>query len=130
MALTKTEFIKKGEAICREGLETIRAKRQPYLEERGVRSPEEITPAIIEGFAAEVVLASIQEQAEAFEQLGIPKGDDVEVEKIVRGFQVAVEEGEEDPSAVTSPDVPPLKQVRDATRAYGLTDCPSDPEQA
>ena len=91
--LTKAEFVKQANAICKAGNDEIEAA----IEEDGEPKNE----AEGEEFIEETVLPAVANQVEEISELGYPEGKDgEEAEAIVASAEENVEEAEEgDPTA-------------------------------
>jgi hypothetical protein len=89
--LSKSEFIKQADQICRQGDQQIQQAGQ----ELGPGSPSEEE---LEQFAAETVVPNIQEQIDGIRQLTPPKGDEEEVNAILDAAQEGIDRLAADPS--------------------------------
>jgi hypothetical protein len=117
--LTRSAFIKQGNAICKEGGEERDAEPREVAKESS--GSDESTEAELEKFVSEVVLPPIQSMTDELGDLGVPEKDEKQVEGIVAGFEEAIEEVEADPGSVLSGD--PFIDAGKRAEAYGLTEC-------
>jgi len=99
VTLTKTEFIKQGDAICKEANEENEAEAEEYAEENGF-TLEKASKDQIEEAVAAVLVPSLEKQAEELQALGAPEGDEEKVEAIVTALEDATAEIEDDPSSI------------------------------
>jgi hypothetical protein len=117
-ALTKSQFLAKGNAICKKGNQAIdKAARQAFS--KGQRP----SGSQLKDFATKTLIPNIQEQITAIKALPAPSGDQAQVTKIVTDAQAALDKAKQDPSSLTSNGQGPFKQVNQETKAYGLTAC-------
>jgi hypothetical protein len=70
----------------------------------------------------------VRKQIDEIRALGIPSGDEQEVEAIFAAAEEALKETEEDPSVFGQGGVGPFAKANKLSREYGLTVCGSEPE--
>ncbi|HMC07566.1 MAG TPA: hypothetical protein VKG89_09260 [Solirubrobacterales bacterium] len=117
-ALTKSEFLAKGNAICKKGNQTInKAAHQTFAK------GQKPTKSETQDFATKTVIPSIQQQISAIKALPPPSGDEAQVTKIVDDAQAALDKAKQNPTLLTGNGPDPFKQVNKETKAYGLTAC-------
>jgi len=116
-ALTKAPFVQKGNAICKAGNQKI---NQAFNQIQG--SP---TQAQAEQVVTTTVIPSIQGQIDDIRNLGIPSGDETQVNKILNDAQSALDQVKKDPSLITQNGADPFAQANKEASAYGLTVCGS-----
>ena len=114
---TKSEFLKQGNAICKAGNQKI---NQAFNQIQG--SP---TQAQAEQVVTTTVIPSIQGQIDDIRNLGIPSGDETQVNKILNDAQSALDQVKKDPSLITQNGADPFAQANKEASAYGLTVCGS-----
>lgn len=112
-ALTKAQFIKQADAICKKADET-------QLNELG-RVEQELTGNAAsrknqERLVTEGGLPPIQEEAEEIAALGAPSGDEDQVDAIVEAIEAGVVEGGEDPEKLESA----FAEADRLAKAYGF----------
>ncbi len=121
-ALTKAEFLKKGNAICKKGNQQInQAANQQFGTKKRPKGPP--SKSAQTKFATDAVIPSIQSQINQIKALGAPTGDEAKVNAIVTGAQGALDQAKKDPTVLLSNGPGPFKQVNKLTKAYGLTVC-------
>ena len=98
-ALTKAEFIKAADAVCKKGNETITTEAEEFAEENEIDT-EKATTKEQEEVVSEVVAPAILAQAEGISELSTPSGEEEAVEEIVEAVESGAEEAEEDPGAL------------------------------
>jgi hypothetical protein len=120
-ALTKTEWLKKANAICKKGNQQINAGAQKvFPKSKGKPSPAELNK-----FATGTLIPSVQSQIDQINALGAPKGDEAKVTAILNSAQAALDKGKKDPALLTTNGPGPFKKTNQLSTAYGLTTCGS-----
>ena len=122
-SLTKAEFVKQGNAICRNGNTKIESEFEEFAEKHHLKKNEKPSEPVLEEATETILVPAISSQVEEIRALGTPEGDEGEVDKILSGAEEAVEEAEEDPVAFAEEESPKLTKVNEEARAYGLTVC-------
>jgi hypothetical protein len=120
VTLTKTEFIKQGDAICKEANETNETEAEEFAEENGF-TLEKASKDQLEEAVAEVLAPSLNQQAEELDALGAPEGDEDKIEAIVVALEDATGEIEDDPSLVFEEKT--LEKPNQLAEAYGFKVC-------
>ena len=120
-AISKAEFLKKGNAICKKGNQQIsQAARKAFPKSKGKPSQAELTK-----FATDTIIPSVQSQINGLKALGAPQGDEAKVNAIVTSAQAALDKGKKDPTLLTSNKKDPFAKANKLAKAYGLTVCGS-----
>lgn len=120
VTLTKTEFIKQGDAICKEANEENETEAEEFAEENGF-TLEKASKDQLEEAVAEVLAPSLNQQAKELDALGAPEGDEDKVEAIVVALEDATDEIEDDPSLVFEEKT--LEKPNQLAKAYGFKVC-------
>lgn len=120
VTLTKAEFIKQGDVICREGNDQSEKEAEEFAEENDF-TLEEASNEQLEEAVAEVLVPSLNQQAEELDALGAPEGDEGKVEKIIVSLEGAADEIEEDPEIIFDNEV--LKEPGELAEDYGFKVC-------
>jgi hypothetical protein len=118
-ALSKSEFLKQGNAICKQGNQDINAAFKDALGGGGKPSQDELDQVVTDS-----VVPSIQGQIDDLSALTPPTGDEDTVNNILDEAQTALDQVKDDPSAITGKD-DPFAQANQDAKAYGLTVCGS-----
>ncbi len=119
--LTKAEFVKQGNAICKKGNDAIDAA----IEEKfGDNEPEQKE---LEAFATDTLVPNVQNQIDDVRALKEPKDDEDEVNAMLDDAEKALDTIAKDPSVLTG-DEDPFATVNKQLTAYGLTVCGNDEE--
>ena len=120
-ALTKAEFLKKGNAICKKGNDQIsQVANKAFPKSKGKPGQAQLTK-----FATDTVIPSVQGQISGVKALGAPQGDEAKVNAIVTTAQAALDRAKKDPVLLTSNKNDPFAKSNKLAKAYGLTVCGS-----
>jgi hypothetical protein len=119
-ALTKSQFLAKGNTICEVGnkeiqnaFETSIGKGQPTQEQLNAVVTDSLVP-------------SIQGQIDGIRGLGAPEGDDGQIGQILDEAELALQDVKENPSLATQEGgQDPFASVNKQLNDYGLTACGS-----
>lgn len=114
-ALTKAEFLKQGNTICKTGTGAINTAAKALGQ-----SP---TKAQITVFVNDTVIPSVQTQITGLEALTPPVGDEATVAAILAAANDGLAKVKSDPGAITASD--PFAKANQLSKAYGLTVCGS-----
>lgn len=120
VTLTKTEFIKQGDAICKQGNEASEKEAEEFAEDNNFEL-EKASKEQLEEAVGEVLVPNLEGQIEELDALGAPKGDEDEVEAIITSLEDATGEIEADPGVVFQGDV--LKKPSKLADEYGFKVC-------
>ena len=118
--LTKTEFIKQGDAICEKANEESEAEAEEFAEENDF-TLEKASKEQIEEAVGEVLVPNLNGQVEDLRALGAPEGDEDQVEEILVSLEGAADEIEEDPGLVYEEET--LAKPSKLAEAYGFEVC-------
>jgi hypothetical protein len=121
-SISKKDFLKKGNAICKAGNKQINAQgKKLFGGLKGKPSTSQMTR-----FTKKVLIPSVQQQVDKIRALGAPKGDEAKVKAIVDAAQQGVEKGKQDPLALAqAKGGGPLTKANKLARQYGLKVCGS-----
>ena len=120
-ALTKAEFLKRGNAICKQGNQQINRVARKLFPTRNARPSQ----AQLKKFATATLIPSVQSQINGVKALGAPKGDEAKVSAIITSAQAALDQGKKDPLLLVSSKHDPFAKTNKLAKAYGLTVCGS-----
>ena len=120
VTLTKTEFIKQGDAICKQGSETSEKEAEEFAEDHNFKL-EKASKEQLEEAVSAVLVPNLMRQAEELDALGAPKGDEDEVEQIIASLEDAAEKIGDKPSLVFASKV--LQKATEQAENYGLQVC-------
>lgn len=119
-SLTKAQFLKRANAICRKAYREI---NQTYGEfsRAGENSASE---AERNQEAERIVPPALNKAVSALRALGAPSGEGQRVEKLLSSYEEGIEAGEEDPLALRGTEGEfALEGAYEKLWAYGLTGC-------
>lgn len=117
--LAKAEFIKQGDAICREGNEASQTEIQKFAKENGFGSKEP-TKAQFEKVVTEVLVPNLERQTEELDALAAPVKDQGKIDAIVAALRETITQLEEDPSSLQGNVLAKPIQLE---KAYGFKVC-------
>lgn len=120
VTLTKTEFIKQGDAICKESGDQSEKEAEEFAEENGF-TLEKASEEQLEEAVAAVLVPTLRQQADEIEALGAPDGDEKQVEAILDSLEGATDEIEGDPSVVFKEEV--FDEPNELAEDYGFKVC-------
>ncbi len=121
-ALTKAEFLKKGNAICKKGNQQInKVANQTFTKKKYPNGPP--PKSVQTKFATDTLVPSIQQQIDGVKALGAPTGDEAKVKAIVDSAQSALDKAKADPTILLQNSTDPFAKSNKITKAYGLTVC-------
>lgn len=122
--LTKPEFVKQANAICKQGGDQIHREVQLFIKQQNLSTKAALATAQQEEFVTKFVVPSLRTQAEGLAKLAIPQGDAAEITAIVKGLEKLAKTSEEEPgSSLQEGDGNPLAEVNKAAKAYGVKEC-------
>lgn len=117
--VTKAEFIKAGDAVCKKGLENREAAIQKSVKKskKELRENFESSEAV---FLLKSILPTIQQTSEELSELETP---DAQAEKMVADFEKAVEGAETNPKAVITGEDSSIAEFGQEATKYGFKYC-------
>jgi hypothetical protein len=95
-SLTKAEFIKQADAICRKADAKKQAALEAYLLKVGTGPEKPMTLAQSEYQTKNVLLPPIRSAGRQIENLGAPDGEEDQVSAITKNLEQAIEKTEEE----------------------------------
>jgi hypothetical protein len=115
-------FVKKADAICEEGGKQSQSELVGFVKEKEVPKGKELTKAQWEEIGTEILAPALRRQAVEIRRLGVPAGDEAQVQAFLDGVDEGVEELEAKPASAKEPS----KLLADAAQAvagYGFKVC-------
>jgi hypothetical protein len=125
-SLTKTEFLKKGNAICAAGNKEIEEGFESFAHENNLSQNQKPSDAEFEEISETVLAPAVSGQIEGLRALGAPEGDEGELDELLSNVEGTLEEVEENPAMLGEKD--PFAAVNKEAQAYGLTACGEENE--
>jgi len=118
--LTKAEFLKQGNAVCKKGNDQIdKVANQTF----GKKHPSQ---AKLNSFATDTLIPVVQTEIDGISDLNPPSADEDQVNAIVDEAQAALDKGKADPSLLVSEKSDPFKKANKLANDYGLKECGGD----
>ena len=115
--LTKAEYLKQGNAICKAGNKEIDAAA-----EKAFSSNQRPSNAEVKKFAEDTLIPSVEGQIDDLRDLTPPSADEDQVNAILDEADTALDETKADPAIVASGQ-DPFKKANQLAKSYGLTEC-------
>jgi hypothetical protein len=124
-SLTKAEFVKKGNEICKNGNDEIEAGFQEFVKKNHISEKAPPSEDESKEAAEAVLIPAIHKDISDIRALGLPKEDSEGAEEVLDAAEEAIEKGEEDPVALieSEGELPEFKKANKLAREYGLTVC-------
>jgi len=119
--LSKKQFVKQASEICEEGVKKKDAAVSVALKEFAAQSQAAPTPQDTAEMVEKNVTPSYRDTVDQLSQLGVPKGDEAEVRKMIGEFETALQAVEAEPVKATKEN--PFTGADKAAEAYGIETC-------
>jgi hypothetical protein len=118
-SLTKAEFVDQASKICLN----INKETQKNLE-AAAKTQEGVPPSknSEEQLVNNIVIPALQKQSEELKELGVPEGDEDQVEAITAELDSVIQSAEENPVGVAA-EADPFLDVDQLMKDYGLEAC-------
>jgi hypothetical protein len=123
VVLTKAEFIKQGDTICKQGNTEIEEGFERFAEENDIPKNQEPSKAQGVELVETVIVPSLKTQAESIRGLGTPEGDEGQAGTLLDSLDEAVETAEEEPEALFDEKSDPFADVNEQAQDYGFKEC-------
>jgi galactitol-specific phosphotransferase system IIB component len=120
VTLTKTEFIKQGDAICQKSSDQSEKEAEEFAKENDF-TLQSATSEQLKEAVSEVLVPSLNRQAEELDALGAPEGDEDQVEEIIVSLEDVAAEIEDDPEVIFEGEA--LKEPSELAEDYGFKVC-------
>jgi hypothetical protein len=120
-AISKPEFLREADRICRSGDSQIEAIGDDLYTD--VPPGERPNPGEVRRFALNVVIPRIQSEIDAIRALGAPEGDEREVEAILRATEQGIREIRDDPEGIADGAPAGFRRAGDLSARYGSKEC-------
>jgi hypothetical protein len=117
--ITKAQLIKQGDAICRKTDTIQREALAAYTKKHG----EPTAFGALGKMLAKVALPPIGTEIEELAALGAPKGDELQIEVIISGFEKALKGAEERPNTLLDSGEGEFARPDKLAGNYGFKDC-------
>jgi hypothetical protein len=121
-ALTKAEFIKQANKICKQQDDKIERASQQFFAD--APNDQEPPPDEVAEFGKQTVFPAIQDEIDRVEALGAPAGDEEEVKKMLDAAKSGLAELEQNPDQLEKGGVASaFEEYQKLASAYGLDQC-------
>lgn len=111
--LSKSAFIKQGNQICVQATKEREAAVTKLAKENPQATPEEVVN--------DAALPPTKDMVGELNGLGVPKGDEKQIEAIIAGMEQGIEKVEANPKKALGSEA--FEAANKAAAAYGLTEC-------
>jgi len=121
--VSKAAFIKKANAICKQGIE--RMQRQIFAElktKNGIRKPR---PSEYEALVGKIIVPNVRTELRQLHALELPDGDEERIEAMIEALEEGLETAEDNPEAVAASSDAVFGIASRLAGEYGLTVCGS-----
>jgi hypothetical protein len=128
-SISKAEFTKQGNAICKAGNKEINEGFESFAKESNLNHKEP-SEAQFEELAETVLIPSVSRQVKEVRALGAPEGEEGEVDEFLTNAEEALKEIEGEPSLISAEGKEePFYTVNKEAATLGLTACGGEEEQ-
>ena len=117
-ALTKAEFVKQADAICKEHDKQVQVDFQSYIEESKT-PPKDEGAKLIET----VFFPNIESEIEELRELVPPEGDEDQVTEMLDATEAGLEKAETEPDRILTLEANPFGDAKQLATDYGLKVC-------
>ena len=120
-SISKAQFIKKVNTICKKGNEKIHSDYLEFSHEKN----DNPTPSKAEytEFVNRVVMPNVTREIDEIRTVGAPEGDEERVEEIIVALEEGLEKTRENPQLALSANREIFAEAIKFAAAYGLTIC-------
>ncbi len=123
-ALTKAEFIKQGDEICKQAEAQLEEEVEEFAEDNDVDT-ENPTKAQQEQVIETVVAPGLHKQAEELGELAAPSGEEEAVEEILSSLESGADELEQAPGKLLE-GKSPIEKAGTLAQEFGFEECGSE----
>ncbi len=126
VTITKAEFVRKADTICRDAREAIISGSVPKLE-KVVGTPKQ--QSLESELIPSLLIPTLEKEVEDLRALGAPAGDEAEIEKILRLTEGAIEEAKTEPETFIQGSTykegsEHFGEAYELSLKYGMKECP------
>jgi hypothetical protein len=128
--ISKVAFVERGSAIClsakrqiRSDFEAYRKGRQGEEIERAEKANELTPEEAAAKVGKEIIVPVMRQELEEFRALGIPAGDDEQVDALLAAFEEGVEKAERHPERAAMDGTEAFGGSGKVADGYGLENC-------
>jgi hypothetical protein len=124
-AISKAEFVSKGNAICLAGNKKEKAETMAFYKKIGISEKEAPSKAQANELVETVLAPGIQSQIDSVKALGAPSGEEQQVTSALESAQETLNKIKAKPEQLFS-NQNPFKATGEQLHALGLTQCASE----
>lgn len=122
-SITKADYVKKAEAVCKKGEEELQADFATFLKEK--ENVKKATEADYAELLEKVVAPNITTEVEELGELDVPQGDASQIEAMLKARVDSIAIAESNPKAMVAKSEEVFGQASKLAREYGLKACAS-----
>jgi len=122
-SLTKAEFLRKGDALCKKINDGRSAAIQIAFAKARKQGRLPAAKKVTEEIYVSALLAPLEQEADELSELGVPKGEEDEENAIVEGLEKAIEKSKKNPDRAFRPNADPFSKVAKRAKEYGFEVC-------
>lgn len=121
-AISKADFIDEANAICVKTNQELTKIAEDFAKENTISEEQQLTEAQV-GELSKLALPPIIRQFEELRALGIPAGDEKQVNAFFSAAEEAIEKGERNPTAIYGANGGAFAKANQLATDYGLDKC-------
>lgn len=120
--ILKTEFVVQANAICAKTGQELTKIGEDFSKENPLPEGQQLTKAQVSELS-KLALPPIVRQFEELRDLGVPAGDEKQVNAFLSAGEAAIEKGERDPAAIYGANGGAFAEANQLATDYGLDKC-------
>jgi hypothetical protein len=121
-AISRADFIDEANAICANTNQELTKTAEDFSKKNTISEEQQLTEAQV-GELSKLALPLIVKQFEELRALGVPAGDEKQVDAILSAAEEAIEKGERNPAAIYGADGGAFAKANGLATDYGLDKC-------
>ncbi|HSK49004.1 MAG TPA: hypothetical protein VK889_00770 [Solirubrobacterales bacterium] len=121
--LTKAEFIKQGDVICKQASDSIAPQYQAYIKKQGIKRNEFPTEKQGIEIAEQIYLPTVETRVEKLRELSPPSDEEDQVEAILIATEEGVEKAKKNIKALFGQGKDPFEEAKTLSAKYGFKAC-------
>lgn len=119
--ISKAEFIREGNAICRTTIETLTEEGRETFSEAELKG----TNAAGVPFVLGTYVPEFRAEVRKLRALGAPSGDEAQINTILKAIEVIIEEAKQEPDRIVHQTKNRYEKPQALATRYGLDECPT-----
>jgi len=121
-SLSKAEYIKQGDALCKKGSGEIEKEVETYAQENDISLKKEPSEEQLAAISEDVIIPAVQSQLDGLKDLGTPSEDEAKADEVLDALEEGIEKGEEDPGAFVEGEGT-LGKANELAKEFGFKEC-------